>query len=60
MPKTNREKWLEKINSNRQRDARVQLQLREAGWSVLVVWACELVDLETLRKRLRRALKIVA
>lgn len=60
VPKTNRENWLEKINSNRQRDGRVQLQLIESGWNVLVVWACELGDLEKLREKLQQALKTVA
>ncbi|MBY0549559.1 MAG: very short patch repair endonuclease [Candidatus Obscuribacterales bacterium] len=60
VPKTNREKWLEKINSNRERDRRVQLQLSENGWNVLVVWACELSELEKLREKLQQALKTVA
>lgn len=41
-PKSNSGFWLEKFERNKARDARVQTQLRELGWRVLVVWECEL------------------
>lgn len=33
--------WGPKIEGNRQRDLDTERRLREAGWTVLVVWACE-------------------
>ena len=41
-PKSNEEFWHEKINKNISRDARNYERLRESGWNVIVVWACEL------------------
>src|SRR5690606_3727417 len=34
--------WKRKFAENVARDQRVQLQLKEAGWRVFVVWDCEL------------------
>jgi DNA mismatch endonuclease, patch repair protein len=42
LAKTNSEAWLTKIAVNRQRDRRVTRSLRRAGWSVLVIWECQL------------------
>jgi DNA mismatch endonuclease (patch repair protein) len=40
VPDTRREFWLDKINTNRSRDARSVAALEEAGWRVCVVWEC--------------------
>ena len=42
VPKTHTEFWLNKINSNIDRDAIKATQLRELGWQVITVWECEL------------------
>ena len=42
IPKQNREWWLEKIASNRLRDARHSRKLRRLGWRVLRFWAHDL------------------
>jgi len=39
-PKSNPEFWREKINSNKERDARNTTQLRDGGWRVITVWEC--------------------
>lgn len=39
-PKTNTEYWGPKIAKNRERDARNEVALRNAGWRVLIVWGC--------------------
>jgi DNA mismatch endonuclease (patch repair protein) len=41
-PATNRDYWLPKIAANRERDGRKARELAEAGWTVIVVWQCEL------------------
>lgn len=41
-PKTNAAYWQAKFDQNRERDARDQARLSEAGWRVLVLWECEL------------------
>lgn len=54
MPRRNRAAWAAKIAANKSRDRRVGRELREAGFSVLVVWECQTVDGELLARRLRR------
>lgn len=51
-PKANADYWRAKIARNTARDARVQDELRAAGWRPLVVWECELKQPEVLRDRL--------
>ena len=41
-PTTNAQFWQEKIERNRERDARNVAALQAAGWHVLVVWDCQL------------------
>jgi DNA mismatch endonuclease, patch repair protein len=52
IPKRNSVFWKRKLASNRERDARKEMELRNLGYDVLVVWECELTDVETLRARL--------
>lgn len=40
-PKRNREWWLDKIGTNRQRDQATDEALRAAGWSVVRAWEHE-------------------
>jgi DNA mismatch endonuclease (patch repair protein) len=53
-PKTREVFWGRKFQQNVERDHRQQQQLREMGWSVMVVWECELLDLPSLTARLAR------
>jgi DNA mismatch endonuclease (patch repair protein) len=48
LPTTNGDFWRTKIGKNVARDALTREQLREQGWEVLVLWQCELVDLDGL------------
>ncbi len=49
--------WREKFAGNVERDRRHQEALRDRGWSVFVVWECELARVEVLRQRLVRFLE---
>lgn len=53
IPKRNRDFWVTKFASNRVRDLRVVRALRRRGYRVLVVWECELDDIEKLARRVR-------
>ena len=59
VPRTNTEFWLNKIETNRQRDARKITELQNLGWRVIVLWECQLkqnvVDepLQSLAKEIR-------
>lgn len=51
-PKSNTEYWLPKIERNRERDVQAIRRLRAAGWSVLVLWECEIADSDLLKDAL--------
>lgn len=42
IPKSRLDFWTTKLESNRSRDERVEILLKEMGWRVLVVWECQL------------------
>lgn len=54
LPKRNREFWAEKFEANRKRDRQKIDELENLGFSVLVVWQCELEVEVQLRERLDR------
>ncbi|MDY2564053.1 very short patch repair endonuclease [Pseudomonas syringae] len=51
-PKTRLDFWLPKFESNIQRDSKKEVQLRDLGWRVLVVWECETRCPDQLKARL--------
>ena len=53
-PSNNADFWLRKISNNVERDRRVRLALRRAGWNVTRVWEHELTDSRAVVRRLRR------
>lgn len=48
LPKTNREYWVKKIESNIRRDRENLERLSADGWNCLVLWECSLKDAEAL------------
>jgi DNA mismatch endonuclease (patch repair protein) len=42
IPKSHAEYWEAKFRANEDRDARKTAQLEAAGWTVAVIWECEL------------------
>lgn len=52
-PKSNKGFWLAKLDGNKARDEGNLRKLHDAGWETLVVWECELRELDTLERRLR-------
>jgi len=57
LPKSRPEFWLPKLEENRRRDLRNQAALRKNGWDVLVIWECQLGDLELLKRRITQFLE---
>lgn len=51
-PKTRTIFWEEKFARNVERDERNIQKLTDAGWSVLIVWQCELKNLDTLARKI--------
>lgn len=58
VPKTNAAYWSAKFALNAERDARQQAALEAAGWRVLVLWECELKDVDAAVERVRAALAV--
>jgi DNA mismatch endonuclease (patch repair protein) len=52
-PKTNTHYWAPKLARNRTRAAENEQKIAEMGWNVLIVWECEIRDLQGLGRRLR-------
>lgn len=42
IPKSNVGYWEEKLVRNKERDAKIKSELNDAGYSVIVLWECEL------------------
>lgn len=42
IPSSNTDFWINKFTKNRERDNKVQNELKEMGWRVIVVWECQL------------------
>ena len=57
IPKTKKKFWEKKFKANIERDIKVKNELKSNGWRVLVVWECELTDIETVERELGEFLK---
>lgn len=55
-PTSNTEFWDRKLSANIERDLRNRRKLTESGWDVLVVWECEVRDVNSLSRRLQQFL----
>lgn len=44
LPKTRLDFWLPKLDANAARDRKVERQLAELGWKIMVIWECEVKD----------------
>jgi DNA mismatch endonuclease, patch repair protein len=56
MPKSRLSFWQEKISENRRRDERVRHEIEALGWTALVLWECELRNVESLRSSIKEFL----
>ncbi len=56
-PKANSEYWLPKLNGNVMRDKKHMAGLVQLNWNVIVVWECEINNLNALTERLNYLLK---
>jgi DNA mismatch endonuclease (patch repair protein) len=55
-PQTNGGYWVKKLEGNRARDIRNQSALIDNGWGVMVIWECQLSNLEGIRRKIREFL----
>jgi len=52
LPKSRRGYWMPKITANKARDRRQSNALRKTGWSVMIVWQCQLKKKDALEARI--------
>lgn len=57
LPKSRPEYWEPKIEANKDRDTRSLAGLAALGWSALVVWQCELREIERVIERVEEFLR---
>lgn len=55
VPKTNTAFWVAKVSRNQERDQEVWRQLEAKGWSVIIVWECQLK-----KARLQETVEVVS
>ena len=55
-PQSNIDYWLPKLKRNVERDAQHICKLHAKGWSVLVIWECQVSDSVSLRLKLTKFL----
>ncbi len=51
-PKSRKEYWVPKISKNRLRDERAVEMLQDQGWRVLVLWECEIRQVQVAQNRI--------
>ncbi len=56
-PSTNRTFWEKKLDKNIERDKKTISELTTLGWDSMVIWSCEIKDVDNVRKRLVSFLK---
>ena len=47
-PKTKKTFWREKFKANVERDRKAQEELKSMGWKILIIWECELSDINSV------------
>jgi len=55
-PKSNVEYWLEKFKKNVRRDKRNRMDLENTGWKFVLIWECEIKDIEKLKRKLIKSI----
>lgn len=51
-PKSKLDYWLPKLEENKLRDARNIRELEMLGWQIMIIWQCEIKDIENLKQRI--------
>ena len=59
IPKSNKGYWIPKIEKNKVRDKQNIAELKKLKWKVLVVWECEVKNLEKFSKKLSKQFRVV-
>ena len=52
-PKTRKEFWENKFNSNKKRDQKIQKEIIDLGWQFIIIWECEARNIQPLEEKLK-------
>jgi len=52
VPSANPDYWHPKLERNKMRDIKNLSELKALGWTTLIIWECELSDLQAVKRRL--------
>lgn len=52
LPESNHEFWKQKIEKNIERDKQIIAELEKDGWTVIIIWQCEIRNKEKCNMRL--------
>jgi len=53
MPESNKEFWRNKLIGNTERDKKNLIKLKKLGWKVIIIWECQLKNIDELRTSLQ-------
>lgn len=53
LPKSKQDYWIPKLTANRRRDVDNQEALQGMRWEVMIIWECELKNLEALKAHIK-------
>jgi len=52
LPKSRLDFWLPKFEANEKRDINTQNFLEEMGWQIMIIWECQIPDIQALKIRI--------
>lgn len=55
-PKSNKKFWREKVKKNRERDSRINQELKKQEYRVIRIWECEMREADKVLKKIQKAL----
>ena len=55
-PKSNKKFWREKVEKNRERDIRINQELKKQEYRVIRIWECEMREADKVLKKIQKAL----
>jgi DNA mismatch endonuclease, patch repair protein len=57
-PASNKSYWIPKLERNMQRDIENRKKLKELGWQSLVIWECQIKDIDKMQTVVRKFLGV--
>ena len=60
IPKTRRDFWASKLSRNVERDKENDEKVKKLGWSLIVIWECDLKSTDKLLNRMEQVIKCLS